>query len=340
MKNVLIIQYAKLGDLVATTPMFRAIKNKYPDAEVHVLCRKECSIALQNNPYVDTVYHYNPSSRFLLIVKLYRVRFDWCINTFPSAFLSSIGLWALIPNRVGAPSHRHGIFVKVLSFCNQYGNEYTKGMHTFDHYMMQLAPLGIDPVDYALDFFPSTQQKSSVKMWMQKNSLTEKSYVVLNPSAGNVIKEWPVKLYAELADRIVDEYGLSIVISTLDKERVQHIKNNAKHGNVFSDASSLSLGEVACLYGASAAYVSGDTGPLYVAYAMGASVVIILGPVHPHEQTPQASNNVAPVNAPEGIEPWLFVSETTRIATEDQLKAVRDIPVSKVFAALKTVISS
>ena len=55
-KKVLFFRYDRIGDMVITTPVFRELKQAYPDIEITVLASKVNQEVLANNPYVDKIY--------------------------------------------------------------------------------------------------------------------------------------------------------------------------------------------------------------------------------------------------------------------------------------------
>lgn len=54
--KVLIIQLARLGDILQTWPALAAFKEKHPQSEIHVLCREKFSAAYYSCPHVDQVH--------------------------------------------------------------------------------------------------------------------------------------------------------------------------------------------------------------------------------------------------------------------------------------------
>ena len=335
--RILVIQTAKLGDLVATTPMFRAIKEARPEAELHVLTRRASAFALVGNPFIDAVHFLDGSSRSATISTLRHLRFAWSIHCMPDAFGSLIPLWALIPNRVNTSSRHRGIIVRLLRFLHPWDIPYEIRTRTFDHYMALLHPLGIPPIAYRLDFFVTPEQQHAAGAWMSARSLPPHSYVVLNITAGNAVKEWQVEKFAQLADIITETLRKDVVLSTRDAERSAAVRSLVRSSPRIHDASALSLGEAAAVYASSSAYVSVDTGPLYVAYAVGAPVVILIGPIAPEEQVPPESERVAHVSPPLGCEPWVFISLTPREGTPEQLQCIQGTTVGAVVEGLKKV---
>ncbi len=53
--KILVIQTAKIGDMVCTTPVFREIKKKYPDCYLTALVTSKTKDILKNNPRIDEI---------------------------------------------------------------------------------------------------------------------------------------------------------------------------------------------------------------------------------------------------------------------------------------------
>jgi len=54
-KSILVIDNAKIGDLVCATPVFRAIKEKYPEVQLAVLVTPRVEEILQNNKRINKI---------------------------------------------------------------------------------------------------------------------------------------------------------------------------------------------------------------------------------------------------------------------------------------------
>lgn len=90
--KILIIRIDFLGDMICTTPLIQAIKNKWPNSQIHVLANKYNAPILENNPNVTCVHTYVYSkkyeknvkpgimnaliSRFALMFRLRKINFD------------------------------------------------------------------------------------------------------------------------------------------------------------------------------------------------------------------------------------------------------------------------
>src|ERR1700690_1448008 len=54
-KRILVMDFAYLGDMVMTSPVYRALKEHFPDASVEALVFPLSKEGLTMNPYVDEV---------------------------------------------------------------------------------------------------------------------------------------------------------------------------------------------------------------------------------------------------------------------------------------------
>lgn len=339
-RKVLVVALGKLGDTVCTTPVYRAIRQSDPGATVHVLCMPSSLPALRGNPHVARIHESGGNAdRGKLLALLRRERFDTVIGVMPNAFGSMIGLWVGARNRINSTSSVHGVLVRILSAFQSRNVRFGLRMNTFRHYMRLVEAAGFRPVPYGLDFAVSEEAKARVRGLLERSGLREKRYVVLNVTAGNAVKEWPEEKFAALARHCIDVLGLPAVLSTADAAIAGRIAAAIGREGKTVDASGLSLEECGALSAMAAAFVSVDTGPLYVAYACGAPVVVIVGPVDPVEQIPPAGDRVAHVPPPPGCEPWVFIASTPRAGTPEQLRAARDTPVEEVVGALERVLA-
>lgn len=338
-QKILVIRFGKIGDLVATTPIIRALKEQQPQADIHVLCRTSCATVLRNNPFIHTIHTYDEKTdRRALLIRFRIERFDWVISVMPDAFASIIGIWSGAPVRINTISPVHGILVRVLSIFSTHTLHYGFHQSTFTHQMKILQALHLEPIPYKLDMFPGTDDVAAATQWMEHSVLKPRHFVVLNPTAGNGIKEWPVEKWAELAGRIYADYAMPVVLSTLDRSVIQEIRTHLSPGVVTVNASTLNLHQAAVVYSNAAAFVSVDTGPLYIAEAMQAPIAAMIGPVDPVEQMPPPSDRVIHVLPPAGTIPWVFIAKTPRTGTDAQLRASRETSVESVWNAVKRLL--
>ncbi len=72
-KNLLILRYDRIGDMIVTTPIFRKLKEVHPDLTIGVFASETNAEIIRNNPYVDSIYVLH-SNWFRLISEILKAR--------------------------------------------------------------------------------------------------------------------------------------------------------------------------------------------------------------------------------------------------------------------------
>ena len=66
--NILVIRVDNIGDLICTTPIFQALKSRYPQAKLSVLVNTYNQEVIANNPYVDNIVVYQKTTHSFKVV--------------------------------------------------------------------------------------------------------------------------------------------------------------------------------------------------------------------------------------------------------------------------------
>ncbi|MBL8473237.1 MAG: glycosyltransferase family 9 protein [Rhodocyclaceae bacterium] len=104
--RILLIRRDNIGDLACTTPLFTALRERYPDALLCALVTRYNRAVLDRHPALDRVYAYTKAkhldsgesqignywSRLRLMLALRRERFDLCVLAAPGYQRRSLGL--------------------------------------------------------------------------------------------------------------------------------------------------------------------------------------------------------------------------------------------------------
>jgi len=75
--KILIIQQKMIGDVLTSSILFEALRNKYPESELHYLIYPHTSSVVENNPFIDKLIEYDPGTgkdpvKFLKFLNLIR----------------------------------------------------------------------------------------------------------------------------------------------------------------------------------------------------------------------------------------------------------------------------
>ncbi len=115
--------------------------------------------------------------------------------------------------------------------------------------------------------------------------------VGVHVSGGRESKQWHLDRFAHAARRLAAERGATIVLtgSEADRPMVDEVRRLMGSTRVIDAAGALDLPSLAALLGRLDVLVTGDTGPMHLAAAMGTPVVALFGPSHVERYGPLAS---------------------------------------------------
>ncbi|MEO8484220.1 MAG: glycosyltransferase family 9 protein [Acidobacteriota bacterium] len=316
--NILLIRLRLIGDVVFTTPIIRALRERYPTARLSYLVEAGSAPVLSSNPHLSeviTVAHTRGWRRVLddltLGRELRRRRFDLVIDLHGgprSAWLT----WASrAPRRVGydVPG-RSWMYTQVVRRPRTY-----RARHAVENQWDLLRA-----VDPALDRAPSPERdrvempvdpRVAVTISATLDALGVPAHaglVVLHVSAGNPFRRWPEESFAALAADLAAAAALRWVLVTAgpsDRQAVHRIiaTAHALAGDAAGrivDAESLSLAELRAVLERASLFVGGDSGPMHVAATSDVPIVTIYGPTLPERSAPWRTRRIPSVAAEPG----------------------------------------
>lgn len=300
-KNILIIKMSSLGDVLHTLPFVAVLRERFPQARLTWLVHPQFGAFVPDPPVVDEVICFDKvkfnkmgicdkwSYFWEMRALLHSRKFDLVIDMqglFKSAVLAAI---SGCNNRIGYCEMREGSGLVSRAIT---------GIHVKDHvierYLDVARYLGCS-VNEILFPMPDLQ-----KEWNSVQEMTEAvkgPYIVLVPGARWETKKWPAKHFAKLADMILCD-GKQVVLAG-GPEDVLLGKQIAEMTFGITDLTGkTSLRELGALIQHCAVYISGDTGPLFIAAAMKRPLIALYGPTRPDRTGPYGSMESTIIKAP------------------------------------------
>lgn len=337
-KKVAVIQLAKLGDMVCTTPMFRAVKEKYPDAKLSVIGNVINKELLTNNHDVDEYLVWSNESIFGMVREIRRGGIEALCITGPSTDALAVAYLAGVPCIVvpvveGGVSPYETRAYKLLRRL-VHTEPHHMGHYAPGEYLRLLEPLGIYTNDTTKHLAYSDEARKNADAFLYTHSLTEKNFAIISPSAGNKIKNWPADRFARVAEYLVSR-GLPVVVigGRRDVEEVTAMLRAVKNSeNIIDALEKFSIDELKAIIARAGLFVSADTGPIYIAEAFGVPTVDIVGPMDEREQPPRGPHHVV-VAAPREA-PQLHIMNARLYDEREARRQVEAITVSMVTEAI------
>ncbi len=125
------------------------------------------------------------------------------------------------------------------------------------------------------------------------DSARDRPLVGVHVSGGRAIKQWEPDRFAAVARRLAAEAGATIVLtgSAADRPLVDQVKRVLPPASVIDTAADLDLLTVAAVLERLDLLVTGDTGPMHLAVAVGTPVVAVFGPSEPARYAPRGPDD-------------------------------------------------
>jgi heptosyltransferase-2 len=306
--RILVVQPSWVGDAVMATPTLRAIRELYRDAHIGYLMRRYVKPLYAGMPWADQLITYRTGKTkakagkgqfFELAARLRAARFDLAIllpNSFKTALVCKM---AGIKRVVGYERDGRGFLLtdKLLPVKDR-GKFIPSPI--IKYYMGLAHYLGSNSRDLRMQLFVTEGERREARAVLERCGLSPDldrpasagpsggvagaPVVLLNPGANyGAAKCWLPEYFAELADRLIDERGATVLLSAAPKERplVEAIKRHMKHAPVDLSNKGTTLGSLKEIVRRCDLMVTNDTGPRHIAAAFDVPVVTIFGPTHP-----------------------------------------------------------
>jgi ADP-heptose:LPS heptosyltransferase len=231
-RNILVIDFGQLGDVVMSLPALRAIRSRFPHARITVIVGRPGAQIINMSGYADGTIEvdrvelrdgFKPLSvlRIFQVVKdVRRRKFDFVIDLHSFSETNLLGFFSGAPKRLF--SRRPG---RSLDFLANYDpkppvDKNNPDQHLIDRYLDVLVPLGIKDQPRVPRLLTRSEDDRAIEGMLRKEKAEMGAPLVgLFPGAGHPGRCWPLEQFAELADFLIRNDGVRPVIFVGPEER-------------------------------------------------------------------------------------------------------------------------
>ena len=326
-RNILVIDFGQLGDVVMSLPALRAIRNHFPDARLTVAVGRPGAEIIEMSGLADATIEvdrvglrdgFQPMSvlRIFHIVKDVRRRqFDFVIDLHSFAETNLLGFFSGARKRLFA--RRPGRSLDFLANVSPKPpvDRNDPKQHLVDRYLDVLVPLGIKEPDRVPKLATQVADDRAVDVLLRKSKAESGTPLVgLFPGAGHPGRCWPLERFVQLADFLIRNDGVRPVVFVGPEERhlVSQMRAQFPAGCVILDK--LTIPQLAAAQARLAVFVSNDTGPVHIAAAVGTPIVVLIDLPTPHAYVPVADS-----------QRLIFSQNINRIEVEEVYAVTREL---------------
>ncbi len=275
--KLVVIQTAFLGDVILVTPLLRAVRQAFPDAQLTAVVIPECSKVLHGQ--VDEIIIFDKRNKrkrrdlwHKLVAKLKNKNFDAALIPHRSLRSGLTALKAGIPCRIGFNRGPGSIF-------HTHRIAYPTGIYEGIRNLRLLAPLKLNKDNGLPVLYPTDEDFEYADKLLREAAINKGEYAVLAPGSVWASKRWSVDNYRELRRRLEGEFALPVVTigGEADREDCSAVVSTPERnlaGMLSPLGSAVVLKDARLL-------ISGDTAPTHIGTTMGTRQIIIFGSTAP-----------------------------------------------------------
>jgi ADP-heptose:LPS heptosyltransferase len=293
-RRILCFRLERIGDLLMAGPALADLRALLPDASIDLVVgswNRDIAAALPGVDRVETLdaewllregpTGLSPLGLALQTARWRSRRYDLAINFEPDIRTNLAIAAAGARRTVGFASGGGGSLLDIAL-------DYDATTHTADnarrlvHVAVGREPEG--PTEWALRI-PEANRTEAVRLLAPIGGLK----VGIHASGGRAIKQWPETRFREVAERLVRDRSASIVLTGTSAERgqVDIVKAGLPPDRVVDLSGDIDLLTAAAVIAELDLFVTGDTGPMHLANAVGTPIVAVFGPSDPRRYAPR-----------------------------------------------------
>lgn len=317
LSRILIVKPSSLGDVIQTLPVAWALRERYPRSRIDWLVMPGCAGILEGFEAIDNVLlfdrrrygHMWRSPRSMIafgwfLYQLCKPRYTAVLDLqglFRSGFMAYASGARL---RVGLSDARES----ADRFYNKIVDVPRGPILSVDRYMLLPESLGVPPdaprrFDIAITGAHRARARQLLADSLDRHAvapagdavptdLAERPYVVLVPGTRWRTKRWPEERFAAAAQRLDEELALTpVLVGGKEDIEISDRIRRMRGGRMVNLIGRTDLRTLAAVMEGAACIVTGDTGPMHLAAAVGRPIVALFGPTSAKTTGPYGSQH-------------------------------------------------
>jgi ADP-heptose:LPS heptosyltransferase len=343
----LVVQTAKIGDLVYATPLWRIIKAMHPDARVTLLAHPAAAPLVATGGQLDAIHTVDAAAlrglagKWRLTSLIRRGRYDVALCLTPSLGIAVGLLWGLVPRVILLVPDAAGVTFRTLARLASCVT-HRRGEPLSQAYARLAAAAGVAGDTRCRTLLPPPEARARAQEFLEARGVPPGTILVgIAPAAGNPVKQWLPERMGALAERIVADGNARVLLigSERDRELVSAMLERMTascRSAVIDAAGAFALQELPALLSRLVLLISADSGPLHIAEAVGVPAVIIGGPADLRERDLRTEHILVQQDLP--CVPCVSAFAAPYTCPLQHHRCIEDTTAAEVWAAVGTML--
>jgi ADP-heptose:LPS heptosyltransferase len=273
MEKILVSRTDGIGELLLTTPLFNELKMKFPKARISALVSSYASPLLVNNPFVDDIIIYDAGQKDTAGMLKER-GFDAVLAVYPRPALAWDFFRAAIPLRYGTSSRWYSFLYNKRVKLSRKSSE----NHESDYNLMLANELIGEARGQKEYYFISDDERAAADAILRSKGLNG-GFIAVHPGSKGSAWNLSEAKYTQLTEALAAA-GKKVLLTggKQEKDMIRRMALKIARDSVHVLNEELGLREFAAVLGRADVLVSGSTGPMHIAAALGVKTASFFPP--------------------------------------------------------------
>jgi lipopolysaccharide heptosyltransferase I len=288
--RILIVKLSSLGDVLHTLPAGQLLRQAFPEAHIGWAVERAHSGLLAGQPWLDEPITWDrgqPNAGWRFLRQLRATHWDFAID-FQGLLRS-----ALVARGSGArrsfghaptKEQAHWLYHERIPLPTMDRHAVERSLD-LAHAVATRLGAAIPPRDHlrpTFPLYPSEADRLAVDGWLAAQCIRDSErLVLLNPHCRKDANRWPTERFTQLAERLLRAgTRVALVGGNVARDVCDAIARPLGPRLLRADGR-FSLLATAELIRRADVFVTGDTGPMHIAAAVGTPIVALFGPANP-----------------------------------------------------------
>lgn len=288
-QRILIAEIAGIGDVVCSTAVFKAVRDRYPQAHIALMVDIVLTELAAQDPNLDEIIPFAYGAQRGLKGRLRLMRamrgYDTLVCLIPSAAQLAAACWAGIASRysvlpdVGANSYQWLAPLMTHTMPHQSDTPFVGTQ------LRLLEPMEIKQQDLTRHLY--VQESSRVHVHTLLNRPATR-WIGIAIGSGQGIKAIQPEVLQSLIKQLLEQDGLGVVLVGGPKEAAlaETLSKGNQSDRLVNTAGQISLADLPVIIERFSVFVGVDSGVTYMADTLGIPMVYLPGPANAKDQGP------------------------------------------------------
>lgn len=287
--KILVIQQKMIGDVLTSSIIFAALREKYPTARLHYLIHRHTAAVVENNPFIDELILFDPqqdqkpAAFFNLLKSIKNQHYDIVIDVYSKINTALITRYSGAKMRI---SYDKWYTRKAYThtFKNKPKSETNAGL-AIENRMQLLKALSSDfPVEIKPKIYLSSEEKEAARMRLESDGISlEKPLFMCGILGSSAAKTYPLPYMAQVLDYMVEQTNAQLLFNYIPKQveeaaALYDLCNSETQKHIFFDIFGTSLREFMAITSYCDALIGNEGGAVNMAKALEVPTFAIFSP--------------------------------------------------------------